>query len=37
MKKKYTQEEFDAMPVGEYGVKDCPSGDYTGCKSFGER
>ena len=41
--KKYTQEEFDAIERDEYGIKNCPSGDYTAIKnlckwcSFGER
>ena len=34
--KKYTQEEFDAFEVDEYGYKICPTGDYTEIKSFGE-
>ena len=35
--KKYTQEEFDAIERDEYGIKNCPSGDYTAIKIFGER
>lgn len=35
--KKYTQEEFDAIERDEYGVKNCPSGDYTAIKIFSER
>ena len=34
--KKYTQEEFDALPRDEYGIKRCPSGDYSAIKSFGK-
>lgn len=33
--KKYTQEEFDAIERDEYGIKYCPSGDYTAIKNFG--
>lgn len=33
--KKYTQEEFDALPVVA-GWRLCPSGDYSLIKSFGE-
>ena len=33
--KKYTQEEFDAIERDEYGIKNCPTGDYTAIKSFG--
>lgn len=32
--KKYTQAEFDALPVNEYGGKICPTGDYTGIQSI---
>lgn len=32
--KKYTQEEFDALPVDEFGYKRCPTGDYTAIKEF---
>lgn len=35
--KKYTQEEFDAFEVDEYGFKICPTGDYSDIKDFGER
>ena len=35
--KKYTQEEFDAIERDEYGIKNCPTGDYTAIKNFGER
>ena len=35
--KVYTQEEFDAIKRNEYGVKNCPTGDYTQIKSFPER
>lgn len=34
--KKYTQEEFDAIERDEYGIKNCPTGDYTAIKIFGE-
>ena len=34
--KKYTQEEFDAIPVDENGIKHCPTGDYTAIDRFGE-
>lgn len=27
--KKFTQEEFDAMPIDSDGYKICPTGDYT--------
>ena len=30
----YTQEEFDAIKRDKYGVKNCPTGDYTQIKSF---
>ena len=33
--KKYTQEEFDAIPVDENGIKHCPTGDYTAINRFG--
>ena len=33
--KKYTQQEFDALPVVD-GIKQCPTGDYSELKSFGE-
>lgn len=35
--KVYTQEEFDAIKRGKYGVKNCPTGDYSQIKSFPER
>lgn len=35
--KKYTQEQFDSFPVGDDGFKNCPNGDYTNIKTFGER
>lgn len=35
--KQYTQEEFDAIERDGFGVKRCPTGDYTQVKSFGER
>jgi NDP-sugar pyrophosphorylase family protein len=31
---RYTQEEFDALPVVN-GVKQCPTGDYSSIKRFG--
>ena len=31
---KYTQAEFDALPVVD-GRKQCPTGDYTAIKAFG--
>ena len=34
--KQYSQEEFDALPV-ENGRKQCPTGDYSQIKRFGER
>ena len=34
--KKYTQEEFDNLPVVD-DVKQCPTGDYSAIKTFGER
>lgn len=34
--KKYTQAEFDALPVTD-GRKQCPTGDYSDICSFGER
>lgn len=34
--KQYTKEEFDNFPVID-GRKQCPSGDYTLIRSFGER
>ena len=33
---KYTQERYDAMPIVD-GYKQCPSGDYTAVREFGER
>ena len=33
--KKYTQEEFDNIPVVD-GCKQCPSGDYSEIKRFGK-
>ena len=33
--KKYTQEEFDAIPVDGFGIKRCPTGDYTAIDRFG--
>lgn len=35
--KVYTQKEFDAIKRDEYGVKPCPTGDYTQIKSFPEQ
>ena len=34
--KKYTQQEFDLFPVID-GIKQCPSGDYSGFEKFSER
>ena len=34
--KRYTQAEFDALPRDEYGVKHCPSGDYSQVNNFDE-
>ena len=34
--KVYTQKEFDAIKRDEYGVKNCPTGDYSQIKSFPE-
>jgi len=34
--KQYTQEDFNNLPVDENGYKQCPSGDYTLIKVFGE-
>ena len=34
--KKYTQEEFDHLPVNVHGIKECPQGDYTQIKDFSE-
>ena len=31
---KYTQAEFDAMPRDEYGIRYCPTGDYTLIRKF---
>lgn len=36
MLRKITQAEFDAIQRDEYGVKHCPTGDYSEIKSFGE-
>ena len=33
--KIYTQAEFDAIPMDKYGVKHCPTGDYTQVHDFG--
>ena len=33
--KKYTQAEFDAIPVDENGIRHCPTGDYTKIREFG--
>ncbi len=30
--KKYTQEEFNALPLDEFGYRICPTGDYTEIK-----
>lgn len=34
--KRYTQAEFDAIDRDEYGIKHCPTGDYSQINSFGE-
>ena len=34
--KVYTQAEFDAIPRDKFGIKHCPTGDYTQIKDFGE-
>ena len=34
--KKYTQEEFDNLPLDQYGTKQCPQGDYSAVKTNGE-
>lgn len=33
--KQYTQADFDKFEINEYGIRVCPSGDYTRIKSFG--
>ena len=33
--KKYTQEEFDELPIVD-NFKQCPTGDYTSIEYFGE-
>jgi len=35
--KDYTQVEFDGFEKDSYGIKQCPSGDYTQIKNFSER
>ena len=35
--KKYTQEEFNLFPVDEYGIKNCPTGDYSLIKKIPEQ
>ena len=32
--KKYTQAEFDAIPVDGFGIRHCPTGDYTAINRF---
>ena len=32
--KKYTQEEFNALPQDEFGYRICPTGDYTKIRLF---
>ena len=32
--KKYTQEEFNALPLDEFGYRICPTGDYTKIRLF---
>ena len=34
--KKFTQEEFNAMSINEYGIKICPSGDYSNVNVIGK-
>ena len=34
--KVYTQAEFDAIDRDEYGIKHCPTGDYSQIKDFGK-
>jgi len=34
--KKFTQKQFDKLPLDAWGRKQCPLGDYTAIKSFGE-
>ena len=34
--KRYTQEEFNNMPVNKYGKKECPNGDYSAVNVNGE-
>jgi hypothetical protein len=36
LRNRYTQEEFETMPVDEYGIRHCSSGDYSLIKSFGK-
>lgn len=31
--KKYTQQEYDAMPIVD-GLRQCPTGDYSQCEKF---
>ena len=35
--KKYTQQEFKELTRDEYGIKNCPTGDYTAIRIFGDR
>lgn len=35
--RRYTQAEFDALDRDEYGIKHCPTGDYSHIKDFGAR
>ena len=34
--RRYTQAEFDALDRDEFGIKRCPTGDYSHIKDFGE-
>lgn len=34
--RRYTQAEFDAIDRDEYGIKYCPTGDYSQIKDFGK-
>jgi len=34
--KRYTQEEFDALPIVD-GIRQCQPGDYSTVCNFGER
>ncbi len=34
--KRYTEEEFNNLPCNEFGIKECPAGDYSLISIFGE-